>query len=80
MSEPPTAAKPINITATESARSVERSYELRVNKEQNDRAVELKLLSFQRPHMQSFHAAWCYNIRGALVTILVADGTETPLG
>ena len=22
----------------------------------------------------------CYNIRGALVTILVAGGTETPLG
>ena len=34
------------------------TYHLRVDKDQNDRAVEIKLCSLQRPHMRAFHAAW----------------------
>lgn len=33
-------------------------YALQVDKEQNDRAVEIKLLSQSPPHMRAFHCAW----------------------
>lgn len=34
------------------------SYELAVDPNQNDKAKEIKLLSFKRPHMRAFHCSW----------------------
>jgi NNP family nitrate/nitrite transporter-like MFS transporter len=34
------------------------TYDLRVDPEQDDRADEIKLFSFKRPHMRAFHFAW----------------------
>jgi hypothetical protein len=33
-------------------------YELAVDQEQGDRAVEIKMLSWKRPHMRALHCAW----------------------
>eukprot|EP00957_Ditylum_brightwellii_P061784 4688711-Ditylum_brightwellii.AAC.1 len=39
------------------------TYHLRVKAEQDDRADEIKLCSFKRPHMRAFHFAWwCYHV------------------
>jgi NNP family nitrate/nitrite transporter-like MFS transporter len=34
------------------------TYDLRVDPNQEDRADEIKLFSFKRPHMRAFHFAW----------------------
>ena len=34
------------------------SYHLTVDPDQDDRASEIKLLSFARPHMRAFHCSW----------------------
>ena len=34
------------------------SYALKVDPEQDDRATEIKLCSFARPHMRAFHCSW----------------------
>ena len=33
-------------------------YNLQVDSNQDDRATEIKLFSFQRPHMRAFHVSW----------------------
>ena len=33
-------------------------YNLQVDPTQDDRATEIKIFSFQRPHMRAFHASW----------------------
>mmetsp|Transcript_27401 Transcript_27401/g.49835 ORF Transcript_27401/g.49835 Transcript_27401/m.49835 type:complete len:502 (-) Transcript_27401:256-1761(-) len=39
------------------------SYELKVDPDQDDKAIEIKLLSFKRPHMRAFHCSWfCFFI------------------
>jgi hypothetical protein len=35
-----------------------KSYNLSVDREQNDKATEIDLFTFARPHMRSFHVAW----------------------
>mmetsp|Transcript_19444 Transcript_19444/g.33377 ORF Transcript_19444/g.33377 Transcript_19444/m.33377 type:complete len:508 (+) Transcript_19444:72-1595(+) len=38
-------------------------YSLNVDPEQDDKATEIKLLSFKRPHMRAFHCSWfCFFI------------------
>lgn len=34
------------------------SYDLKIDPSQGDRASEIKLCSFKRPHMRAFHYAW----------------------
>lgn len=34
------------------------SYDLKVDPDQDDKATEIKLLSFARPHMRAFHCSW----------------------
>eukprot|EP00526_Cylindrotheca_closterium_P025636 CAMPEP_0113615524 /NCGR_PEP_ID=MMETSP0017_2-20120614/7745_1 /TAXON_ID=2856 /ORGANISM="Cylindrotheca closterium" /LENGTH=74 /DNA_ID=CAMNT_0000524763 /DNA_START=92 /DNA_END=313 /DNA_ORIENTATION=+ /assembly_acc=CAM_ASM_000147 len=34
------------------------SYVLNVDPEQDDRATEIKLCNFSRPHMRAFHFSW----------------------
>lgn len=39
------------------------SYDLKVDPSQGDRASEIKLCTFKRPHMRAFHFAWwCYHV------------------
>lgn len=39
------------------------SYGLKVDPDQDDKAMEIKLLSLQRPHMRAFHCSWfCFFI------------------
>lgn len=33
-------------------------YDLEVDEDQDDKATQIKLCSFQRPHMRAFHCAW----------------------
>jgi NNP family nitrate/nitrite transporter-like MFS transporter len=34
------------------------AYDLKVDPDENDRAIEIKFCSTQRPHMRAFHSAW----------------------
>ena len=34
------------------------TYHLKVDPDQDDKATEIKLLSFARPHMRAFHCSW----------------------
>jgi len=35
------------------------TYDLKVDPDQDDKASEIKLCSFARPHMRAFHCSWC---------------------
>jgi len=37
---------------------VEKQYALKVDRDQDDKATEIKICSFARPHMRAFHFAW----------------------
>lgn len=40
-----------------------KTYDIRVDPEQDDRASEIKLCSFSRPHMRAFHCSWiCFHL------------------
>jgi hypothetical protein len=47
------------------------NYDLEVDPYQDDKAKEIQLCSFQRPHMRAFHCAWYVRVQ-----ILKWDATE----
>lgn len=40
-----------------------KTYDIKVDPDQDDRATEIKLCSFSRPHMRAFHCSWiCFHL------------------
>jgi len=59
--------KPIIMSEVQSGQAQEdkkyQTYQIKVDPNQDDKAVEIKLLSFARPHMRAFHCSWfCFFI------------------
>ena len=60
-SDTPTPTNPRTLIRRQSSKFT--SYALKVDPAQEDRAAEIKLCTFARPHMRAFHFAWwCYHV------------------